>query len=408
MKKGIIVTIAATGINLALGVLYSWSVISKNIPAEWNWSETAKSLPYTIACLVFAFMMVPAGRLQDRFGPRMVASVGGILTGLGLIIASQFTTIGMFILGFGVLAGTGIGFGYASATPPAVKWFPANRTGMIAGIVVAGFGLASVYIAPLANYLIGIKGVSGMAFIFGIAFLIAVVVLSQFLTNPPAAAPSAGGSAQTARPNEYSASGMLKTWQFYALWLMYAFNAGSGLMIIGKLAKLVQVQASFNAGFVLVALLAIGNASGRIIAGTLSDKFGRIRILQFFTVFQCVLMFIMPNFSNSAALIVLSMCIGMNYGSNLALFPSITKDFFGIKNFGVNYGLIFTSWGVGSLLALVAGRIYDAYGSFNYALYLSGSLLVVTLILSVFMRKPSDETAKQCSCQCGMAGEIEA
>lgn len=408
MKKGVIVTIAATGINLALGVLYSWSVISKNIPAEWNWSETAKSLPYTIACLVFAFMMVPAGRLQDRFGPRVVASAGGVLTGLGLILASQYTTLGMFILGFGVLAGTGIGFGYASATPPAVKWFPSNKTGMIAGIVVAGFGLASVYIAPLANYLIALKGVPGMAFIFGVAFLIAVVFLAQFLTNPPATSTAASGSAQTVKPNEYTASGMLGTWQFYALWLMYAFNAGSGLMIIGKLAKLVQVQADFNAGFVLVALLAIGNAGGRVIAGTLSDKFGRIRILQFFTVFQCLLMFIMPHFSNSVALIVLSMCIGMNYGSNLALFPSITKDFFGIKNFGVNYGLIFTSWGVGSLLALIAGKIYDAYGSFTYALYLSGSLLVVTLLLSLFIKKPSQEAAKQCSCNCSMAGEAEA
>jgi len=379
---------AGTGINLALGVLYSWSVISKNIPAEWGWSETAKALPYTIACLVFAFMMVPAGRLQDRFGPRVVASIGGILTGLGLILASQFTTLWMFILGFGVLAGTGIGFGYASATPPAVKWFPSNKTGMIAGIVVAGFGLASVYIAPLANYLIGTRGVSNTCFIFGIAFLIAVVLLSQLLVNPPAPAPAASGSVSAARPNEFGAMSMIKTPQFYGLWLMYAFNAGAGLMIIGKLAKLVEVQAGFKAGFILVALLAIGNSGGRIIAGTLSDKFGRIKILQFFTAFQCLLMFIMPHFSDSTALIALSMCIGMNYGSNLALFPSITKDFFGIKNFGVNYGLIFTSWGVGSLLALVAGHIYDAYGSFDYALYLSGGLLVVTLIISAMMKKP--------------------
>lgn len=407
LSKGWLVTLSATGINLALGVLYSWSVISKNIPAEWNWSETTKSLPYIIACLVFAFMMVPAGRLQDKFGPRVVASIGGILTGSGLILASYFTSIGMFVIGFGVLAGSGFAFGYASATPPAVKWFPSNKTGMIAGIVVAGFGLASVYIAPLANYLISLKGVSQTCFIFGVAFLIAVVLLSQFLVNPPAAS-SAAGSSQTAKPNEYTPSGMLKTWQFYSLWLMYAINAGSGLMIIGKLAKLVQVQANFNAGFILVALLAIGNAGGRVIAGTLSDKFGRIRILQVFAVFQCVLMFSMPALSDSAALIIASMCIGMNYGSNLALFPAITKDFFGLKNFGVNYGLIFTAWGVGSLLALVAGKIYDIYGSFTYALYLSGTLLVITLLLSVFMKKPAGETRRTCACHCCTVEESEA
>ena len=110
-SRGWIVTFSGTGINLALGVLYSWSVISKEIPPDWNWSETDRSWPYTIACLVFALMMVPAGKLQDKFGPRLVASLGGILTGLGLMLASQFTEVGMFILGFGILAGSGIGFG---------------------------------------------------------------------------------------------------------------------------------------------------------------------------------------------------------------------------------------------------------------------------------------------------------
>lgn len=387
-SRGLQVTIAATCINLALGVLYSWSVISKNIPAEWEWSETAKSWPYTIACLVFAFMMVPAGKLQDRFGPRIVASFGGLLTGIGLIVASRFTDLTMFIVGFGLLAGSGFAFGYAAATPAAVKWFPANKTGMIAGIVVAGFGLASVYIAPLATYLIGAYGLSNMVFIFGVAFLIAVVILSQFLINPPKAETAAKISSDTVAPNEFSAGKMLATWQFYILWLMYAFNAGAGLLIIGKLAKLVAAQANFQAGFILVALLAIGNSSGRIIAGTLSDKLGRMRILQIFTAFQCLLMFITPSMDNGAALIVISMCIGMNYGSNLALFPSITKDFFGIKNFGVNYGLVFTAWGVGSLLTLLAGWIYDTYGTFNYALYLSGALLLVSIAMSTIMKKP--------------------
>lgn len=384
---------AATGINLALGVLYSWSVISKNIPATWGWSETAKALPYTIACLVFAFMMVPAGKLQDKFGPRIVASLGGILVGVGLILSSRFTALPMFILGFGVLAGTGIGFGYASTTPPAVKWFPPNKTGMVAGIVVAGFGLASVYIAPLANHLISTGSVSNTMFTFGVAFLVAVIILSQFLVNPPTVERGATATGTANKTNEYAASSMLKTKQFYMLWLMYAFNAGAGLMVIGKLAKLVEAQAGFKAGFILVALLAIGNSSGRVLAGTLSDKFGRMKILQFFTTFQALLMFLTPSMNDSTALIVISMCIGMNYGTNLALFPSITKDYFGLKNFGVNYGLIFTSWGVGSLLALAAGKIYDTYGSFDYALYLSGILLCVTRLLSMLVKKPSEENS---------------
>ena len=125
MSRGWVVTLAAVGINLALGILYTWSVISKAIPADWNWTEQQKSWPYAIACLVFSIMMVPAGRLQDKISPRWVATFGGLLVGLGMILASRGNSYWNYILGFGVLAGTGIGFGYASATPPAVKWFPA-------------------------------------------------------------------------------------------------------------------------------------------------------------------------------------------------------------------------------------------------------------------------------------------
>ncbi len=136
------------------GNSYTWSVISKEIPANWGWKEAEKSWPYAIACLVFAIMMVPAGRLQDKIGPRLVATFGGLLVGAGMILASMTTSYWGYVIGFGILAGTGIGFGYASATPPAVKWFRAARTGMIAGIVVSGFGLASVYAAPLSKWLI--------------------------------------------------------------------------------------------------------------------------------------------------------------------------------------------------------------------------------------------------------------
>ncbi|MGZ5538607.1 MAG: MFS transporter, partial [Chthoniobacterales bacterium] len=154
------VVLAGLGINLALGVLYSWSVISKKIPAAWDWSEADRSLPYSVACLVFSLVMVPAGRIQDRIGPRFVATAGGVLVGLGLIISSLTTAPIGFVIGFGVLAGIGFGCGYASTTPPAVKWFPAARTGAIAGLVVSGFGLASVYTAPLSAWLIDNNGIS--------------------------------------------------------------------------------------------------------------------------------------------------------------------------------------------------------------------------------------------------------
>ncbi|WP_156506089.1 MFS transporter, partial [Oleiphilus sp. HI0117] len=152
------VAIAGTGINLALGVLYTWSIYQSKIVESieaggaggFNWDRASVGDPYAICCLVFAFTMILAGKCQDLLGPRVTALIGGVLVGAGLLVISQSTSYTAWVLGFGVLTGAGIGFGYASATPPALKWFPGGQTGLIAGLVVAGFGLAPVYIAPLA------------------------------------------------------------------------------------------------------------------------------------------------------------------------------------------------------------------------------------------------------------------
>ena len=399
------VTFAGMGINLALGILYTWSVISKGIPAAWNWSEADKSWPYAIACLIFSIVMVPAGRLQDKIGPKVVASIGGVLVGIGMIIASFTTTPLGFIIGFGVLAGAGIGFGYASATPPAVKWFPPAKTGMIAGIVVSGFGLASVYAAPLAKALTEAYGVQRMILIFGIAFLVVVVGLAQFLRPPHRvlmftkgfgrAGEMKANAKSPQKKENFTPKEMLGTWQFYVLWFMYACGAGAGLMIIAKLAAIAKIQAGINLGFVLVAVLAVGNGGGRILAGIASDKIGRQATMFICFVLQAVLVFLVSkattgNFLGTVpALALLSALIGANYGSNLALFPSITKDYYGLKNFGMNYGLVFTAWGAGGfVLALIAGKLYDKYQTFNYAYYGAAILLVLAAMVTFLVKAP--------------------
>lgn len=394
------VVFAGVGINLALGVLYSWSVISKKIPAAWAWSEANRSMPYSVACLVFALIMVPAGRMQDRVGPRLVATAGGIAVGLGLIFASfTISPIG-YVIGFGVLAGIGFGCGYASTTPPAVKWFPAARTGAIAGIVVAGFGLASVYVAPLAAALIDRFGVPRTVFWLGIGFLVVIILLAQFLRPPPlgyvpAGSPPLLSGASTTR-HDFSPGEVLATWQFYILWFMYFCGAGAGLMIISKLAKIVDVQAGINLGFILVACLAIGNGGGRVVAGSVSDKIGRRATLVICFVMQAALVLMLSHartgsfLGTTPALVLLSVLIGASYGANLALFPSLTKDYYGLANFGVNYGLVFTAWGVGGFtLSLIAGSVFDRTHNFTLAYYYSVGLLLVAAALT-FLVKPPD------------------
>lgn len=402
------VALAGMGINLALGILYTWSVISKGVPAEWNWSETDKSMPYMFACLIFSLVMVPAGRMQDKLSPRLVATIGGILVGIGFIVASRTTSPLGYLVGFGVLAGAGIGFGYASATPPAVKWFPKAKTGMIAGIVVSGFGLASVYAAPLSKSLIASVGINNTVMILGIAFLIIVCGLAQILKSPPAGysaeiiIPASAASAPTefTKKENFTPGEMLKTPQFYLMWFMYACGAGAGLMVISKLAAIAKTQASIELGFILVAVLAIGNGGGRIVAGMLSDKIGRKATLFLCFVVQAVAIMLLSITKEGTflakvpVLAVLSALIGANYGANLALFPSLTKDYYGLKNFGMNYGLVFTAWGVGGfMLAFLAGKMYDIHKTFAIAYY-GASILLVLAAICVFLVKPPQHMEK--------------
>jgi len=394
------VTFAGMGINLALGILYTWSVISKRIPDDWGWNEDDKSLPYMIACLVFSLIMVPAGRMQDKISPRIVATIGGILVGLGFIVASMTTSLMVFVIGFGVLVGAGLGFGYASATPPAVKWFPAAKTGLIAGIVVSGFGLASVYAAPLTTLLIANLGFSTAILLLGIAFLVVVVSLAQILKPPPEgyipiSSELKKPDVESNKKEDFSPKEMLTTWQFYLIWFIYVCGAGAGLMVISKLAAIADKQVGITMGFVLVAVLAIGNGGGRILAGMLSDKIGRKAMMFICFVSQAFLILLLSKATGESALgtipamAIISALIGANYGANLSLFPSITKDFYGLKNFGMNYGLVFTAWGVGGfMLAKLAGAMYVKHQTFAIAYYGASALLILAAIMTILVKAP--------------------
>ncbi len=397
------VTFAGMGVNLALGILYSWSVISKNIPQEWGWNEDDKSMPYMFACLVFSLIMVPAGRMQDKIGPRIVSSIGGILVGIGFIIASQTTSLTGFVIGFGILAGAGLGFGYASATPPAVKWFPAAKTGLIAGIVVSGFGLASVYTAPLTKLLIDVFSFKTAILTLGIGFFLVVVILSQLLKTPPkgyvpkgsAPAKTTTQTTATVKKVDFLPRDIFGTIQFYMIWFMYACGAGAGLMVISKLAFIADKQAGIKLGFLMVAILAIGNGGGRILAGLLSDKIGRKATLFICFVMQAGMIFLLSKvrvgnvLANIPALAVISVLIGANYGANLSLFPSVTKDYFGLKNFGVNYGLVFTAWGIGGFVfPKLAGAMYLKHQTFDFAYYTASCVLILAAIMVFMLKEP--------------------
>lgn len=408
-NKGWVVTLSGTGINLALGILYAWSIFKAAItdsiknggPDAFTWDKASINDPYALSCLLFAFAMIIAGKLQDKIGPKYTAMIGGVLVGSGFMICSQTNSYAMWILGFGVLFGMGMGFGYSSATPPALKWFPPAKTGMIAGIVVAGFGLAPIYIAPLASYLLGKYGIQNSMLYLGIGFTVVVCGLSNLLINPPqgyvpGGVPAAGSTVKKVAAVDLTPSKLLATAEFYVLWTIFFIGAGAGLMVIGSVAGMAKKSMGANA-FIAVAVMAIGNAGGRVIAGILSDKIGRRYTLLLVCLFQASLMiaaiFVTGGEANPVLLVLLASFIGFNYGANLCLFPSYAKDLWGLKNFGINYGCLFTAWGVGGLvLVRVAEMLKVASGNFNSSFYAACGLLIFAALLTFALKDRKAES----------------
>jgi OFA family oxalate/formate antiporter-like MFS transporter len=392
------VAMSGMGINLALGILYTWSLFKASIEKDFGWKGSQLNDPYALCCLVFAFAMILAGRCQDKFGPRLTASIGGLLVGVGFVLCSFTTNYAVWLLGFGVLAGIGIGFGYSSATPPALKWFPPSKTGVVAGLVVAGFGLAPVYLAPTSTYLLGHFQVQKSMLILGIAFTGIVCGLAQLLVNPPAgysAAPKpAAGAAAKPSAAALTPRDILRQPLFWLLWLIYFIGAGAGLMVIGSISGMAKKSMGAMA-FVAVAIMAIGNAAGRIIAGSLSDRIGRRWTLMLVLLVQAVLMFVAIPVTGSkdtvpVVIVLLAALIGANYGANLSLFPSFAKDLWGLKSFGMNYGVLFTAWGVGGLVLPRLQQMLTARSNGSYALSFvtAGVLLVVGGALTLLIRPP--------------------
>ena len=416
-SKAWVVTFAGTAVNLCLGILYAWSVWKANLIADadhpagspmtglnegWSYLTDAQATwAYALCGFIFALFMIPGGRIQDRYGPKLGATLGGLFLAGGCILAGLMKSYTGLILGFGVLGGIGMGLGYAAATPAAVKWFGPHQRGLIVGLVVGGYGGAAIYISPLAKYLIADYGLSGSFIGLGILFALVVIVAGQLLAWPPAGyvppapVPSAEEKAAMTRV-DWSAADMLKTWQFYALVFLFIGSAQSGLLVIANATPMLNRTAATLAFFAANAWLlssfgGLVNAAGRVGTGLYSDRIGRRNAYLVNGVVSAACLFLTPTIMQSGNVLLLFLVVGVaywQYGGGLALLPAFTADYFGSKNLGFNYGLVFIGWGIAFFVPQLAGYIKDVTGSLDYAFYLSGGLLVAAVIVSRFLRRP--------------------
>lgn len=395
--KAMQILLAGFCINLCMGILYAWSVFKQALVVDLGWSNSDASMPYTIAVITFAVSLLIAGVLQDRMGPRRILILGTVMVGLGMIISSFATTPFMLIVTFGLLTGCGIGFGYACLAPSAMKWFHPSKKGMVNGLIAAGFGLAAVYLAPLTSMLISTYGINTSFLILGCAVLVIAVPLACTINNPEEGytpvAPASAANKPASKPVDINWRAMMKTPQFYSLWLMFALASSAGLMVIGNITSIAAQQANITQAAYLVVILSIFNSGGRVVAGMLSDKIGGVKTLMIAFIIQGINMALFASFKTDFTLMIGAALAGIGYGTLLAVFPSIIADYYGLKNYGANYGVLYTAWGISGFIGpVVAAVAVDTTGTYTLAYSICAVMMAVAVFLS-FITKPVDAEA---------------
>jgi OFA family oxalate/formate antiporter-like MFS transporter len=390
--------VGGMSMNLALGTLYAWSVFVAPLEKEFKWTRAETSNVFTIAVVVFALSFIVAGRLQDKFGPFWISLTGGILVSVGFFLCAFTHSLNYLYVCFGVIGGLGNGFGYATPIPVMAKWFPDKR-GLAVGLAVGGYGGGSAIFGPLASLkLIPAYGVHTTFMILGVIFLFMTVFGAFLLHNPPAGykpqgwvpAPAAKVVATT---YEFTPSEVVRTPAFYFMWVAYALGTSAGLMVISQLVPFAKSVGIPTAALATMGLVvgAVGNASGRILSGWMSDTLGRLNTLRLMIAISMVAMPILYLVGGNVSLLYATVfVVYWCYGTQLSVNASTTADFWGTRNAGINYGMLFTAWGVAGIIGpRIAGVLFDKYKNYQMAFYSAAALAGVALLCELAARRPA-------------------
>ena len=376
-------------INMCIGSAYAWSVFQNPLISLFGWTTTQTSLAFTISLALVPISMIFAGRLQDLYGPKYVTLAGGCVFGLGIFLTSTITSLTGLYLYYGLLGGLGIGMVYACMVGNTMKWFPDKR-GLAGGLIAMGFGLGAVVFAPLGVALINSYGVLNTFAIFGIVFSSIIIVASFFLAAPAKVSTTQQTAAQTLDlKNTLNAQEMVKTPKFYTLWILYAIGCIGGLMIIGHASPIVQQKVGLQPqeAALIVSFLGIANSLGRVFWGTMSDRFGRMPTLISTYIVSALCLMTLSWFSTLTLTIIGLAGIALCFGGYLGIMPSICADFFGSKHIGINYGILFTAYGVAAVVGpRLASWIKDMNaGSYDVAFTLVMFMNVVAIVIGILL-----------------------
>ena len=390
--------LAAAGflMQMALGAVYAWSVFRIPLAKQFHWTIADVTWTFTICIFVLGIAAFFGGLWLNKKGPRVVALTGGFLYGLGVFLASfSADKLWWLYLSYGVIGGIGLGFGYIVPVAVLVKWFPDKR-GLITGIAVGGFGAGALVTAPLATHLIQSVGVLTTFAYLGIGYLVVSMATGYLMRNPPEGwkpagwAPSSTQSKQRAA-KDYTLGDALKTWQWWALWLLLFLNVSAGISLISQESPMFQEIAKVSAGVAagMVSVVAMGNAVGRIFWAWTSDAITRRWTFAAMFLIQVGLFWTFPGITSASILSVVSFIILMCYGGGFGTMPAFAADYFGSKNVGPIYGLMLTAWGCASAFGpqLIA-HLRQSSGYYVSGLHVIAGIMALSVLLPILVSPP--------------------
>ena len=380
--------------NVCLGAVYAYSIFLKPVKEAFaGISAFQANLPFMVFLAFFSVLMFFGGRVMEKLGPRKMGIIGGIIVGLGWLLSAFASNIWMLTLTYGVIAGSGVGLVYGCPVSMGAKWFP-DKKGLAVGLMLAGFGGSALITGKVANTLIPSVGLSTTFMYFGIAFGLILVVLSLPFCFPVAGWVPAGWkpAAGTVAASDFTSGEMMKTGAFWGLFFCYIIGCVAGLMAIG-ISKPVGneiIRISGETAATLVGIFAIFNAVGRPLFGFLTDKITprNAAILNLLMILIVSIIMITAKEGDTMLYTISFIGFWLGLGGWLAIAPTATASFFGMKNYAKNYGVVFFAYGLGAIIGgIISGQAKDVFGTYTYAFYPTAVLAVVGLVLAVALLK---------------------
>lgn len=401
-----VIAIAGIVMQACLGTVYAWSVFARPLAASHGWAIPDITMAFTIVIMVLSLASAVGGYILDAKGPRIVATIGGIFFGLGILVAGYGDQIGsltVIYLGYGFICGIGLGFGYITPIATLVKWFPDKR-GLITGLAVMGFGLGSGLMSALAPGMIVKMGVGMTLYVFGGIFLVAVVGAAQYMIAPPADYVPAGWTPPAGKPTGAAAGATLgeavRSKYFYLFWGMLFINVTAGMAVISQASPMAQgfmtdsVADKAKLAGTLMLLFAIFNGIGRLFWASISDKIGRRQVFIVMFITQAIAFYVLSATASLTVFIILACYIYACLGGGFATMPAYAADTFGTKYVGRIYGWMLTAWGVAGIVGpMVYAQLYQSSGNYNRALFLTAIMFAVALIIPALSAPPKVKAA---------------